>query len=72
MLCSIHSVVDVEGGGAGDGQCEVGDPRKCVHPGWPGGGTHHHLAGSLQQCLRYFPDSRNESESQSILFSSLY
>ena len=37
VLCSIHSVVDVEGGGAGDGQCEVGDPRNCVHPGWPGG-----------------------------------
>ena len=37
VLCSIHSVVDVEGGGAGDGQCEVGDPRNCVHPGGPGG-----------------------------------
>ena len=38
VLCSIHSEVDVEGGGAGDGQCQVGDPRNCVHPGWPGGG----------------------------------
>ena len=45
---SIQSVVDVEGGRAGDGERQVGEAGDCVHPRGPLG-----RSVRLDKCLSY-------------------
>ena len=58
---SIQSVVDVEGGRAGDGERQVGEAGDCVHPGGPvRPGVR--LLLLLQERPGDFPDGWNQSD----------